>query len=107
MDHPFILKLHYAFQTPYTLYMISTYVSGGDLFYHIKNRGHLSEKEAKFYGAQIILGLEYLHSKNILYRDLKPENILLDSDGNIKLADFGVAKQLDHREKTMSVIGTA
>jgi len=92
MDHPFILKLHYAFQTPYTLYMIFDYVPGGDLFFHIKKKGHLNEKSAKFYGSQIILGLEYLHSKNIMYRDLKPENILIDNDGNIKLTDFGICK---------------
>ena len=51
MDHQFILKLHYAFQTPFSLYMIFEYVNGGDLFFHIKKNGHLSEKEAKFYGA--------------------------------------------------------
>jgi len=94
MNHPFILKLHYAFQTPFTLYMIFDYMPGGDLFYHIKKKGHLSEKCAVFYGSQIILGLEYLHSKNIMYRDLKPENILIDSDGNIKLTDFGICKEL-------------
>ena len=79
LEHPFILKLRYAFQTPYTLYMIFDYMNGGDLFHHIKKRGHLGEKEARFYGAQILLGLEYLHQNNIVYRDLKPENILLDS----------------------------
>lgn len=62
LQNPFILKLHYAFQTPECLYLIIDYVNGGDLFFHIKKRGHLSEKEAKFYGAQIILGLEYIHS---------------------------------------------
>jgi serine/threonine protein kinase len=78
MDHPFILKLHYAFQTPYTLYMVFDFVPGGDLFFHIKKKRHLCEKAAKFYGSQVILGLEYLHGKNIMYRDLKPENILID-----------------------------
>jgi len=61
LDHPFILKLKYAFQSPYTLYMFFDFMTGGDLFFHISKKGHLSEKEAKFYGAQIILGLEYLH----------------------------------------------
>ena len=72
--------------------MIFDFVNGGDLFFHINKRGNLSEKEARYYGAQILLGLEYLHDRNILYRDLKPENILLDKDGNIKLADFGICK---------------
>ena len=107
LEHPFILKLHYAFQTPYTLYMVFDYVNGGDLFYHIKKRVNLSEKEARFYGAQIILGLQYLHKNNVMYRDLKPENILLDSQGNIKLADFGICKVLGKAEKTMSLTGTA
>ena len=95
MEHPYLLKLRYAFQTPDCLYLIVDYVNGGDMFYHIKKQGHLNEKHAKFYGAQIILGLEYLHSKKVIYRDLKPENILLDQLGNIKLADFGICKMLE------------
>lgn len=60
MDHPFILKLHYAFQTPNALYMIFDFINGGDMFFHIEKNRNLSEKEARYYGAQIILGLEYL-----------------------------------------------
>lgn len=71
--------MNYSFQTPTHLYMIVEYVNGGDLFFHIKKKGSLNEKEARFYGAQIIIALSYLHSKKIIYRDLKPENILLDS----------------------------
>lgn len=113
LEHPFILKLHYAFQTPEDLYMIFDYLEGGDLFFHINKKGHLGEKEARYYGAQMILGLQYLHSNQILYRDLKPENVLLDSKGNIKLADFGISKKLDstgmdrkQMQTTFSVIGT-
>ena len=107
MKHPFVLKLNYAFQTIESLYLIVDLVNGGDLFYHIKKKGHFSEKAAKFYGAQLILGLEYLHKNNILYRDLKPENILLDSEGYIKMADFGVSKKLCcENERTLSIIGT-
>lgn len=108
MRHPFILDLHYAFQTPSHLYLVVDYINGGDLFFHIKRKGNMSEKEARFYGAQIILALEYLHSRRVIYRDLKPENILLDADGYIKLADFGICKITENeRNVTSSVIGTA
>lgn len=70
------------------------YVNGGDMFFHLKNRMHLPEKHARFYAAEIILTLEYLHSKGFIYRDLKPENILLDADGHVKLTDFGLSKDL-------------
>jgi serine/threonine protein kinase len=61
---------------------------------------------AKFYAAEIALGLEYLHSKNIIYRDLKPENILLDKEGHIKLTDFGLSKVLKKNELAYSICGT-
>jgi serine/threonine protein kinase len=68
--------------------------AGGELFYLLHQRGRMSEQQAKFYFAEILLGLEYIHSKGIAYRDLKPENVLLDIDGHIKLADFGLSKVL-------------
>ena len=89
---PFILKLHYSFQTPDNLYMILDYCSLGDLSYQLQI-SLLEEEEAKFYIAELILAIEYLHKHNIIYRDLKPENILISSDGHIKLADFGLAKE--------------
>ena len=89
---PFILKLHYSFQTPDNLYMILDYCSLGDLSYQLQI-SLLEEDEAKFYIAELILAIEYLHKHNIIYRDLKPENILISSDGHIKLADFGLAKE--------------
>jgi len=109
MQHPFILNLNYAFQTPAHLFLIVEYVPGGDLFYHIKKKGNLGEKEARFYGAQIILALEYLHDRNVIYRDLKPENILIDKDGYIRLADFGISKILQEKDNGLSysLIGTA
>lgn len=108
LSHPFILKLKYAFQTPNTLYMISEFANGGDLFFHLRAKGSFSEKQAKFYGAQIILGLEHLHKNNIIYRDLKPENILICKTGYVKLADFGIARNVvsdDNLEERM--VGTA
>lgn len=92
LNHPFIIKLHYAFQTPDHLYMILDYCPGGDLSYHIV-KNLFEEDEAQFFIAELILAVEHLHSHDIIYRDLKPENILIDGDGHIKLADFGLAKE--------------
>ena len=89
---PFILKLHYSFQTPENLYMILDYCPIGDLSYQIQLT-LFEEDEAKFYIAELILAIEYLHQHDIIYRDLKPENILIDSEGHVKLADFGLAKE--------------
>ena len=109
MSHPFILNMHYAFQTEHNLYLILDYVNGGDLFQHLSKKGYMSEKAARYYGAQVVLALEYVHSQNIVYRDLKPENLLIDSDGNIKMADFGISKQINTNQikKTHTLIGTA
>ena len=94
-DCPFIVKLYYSFQTLENLYMIEEYYPGGDLQYHLKIN-LLEENEAKFYIAEIILAIEHLHDKNIIYRDLKPENVLIGEDNHIVLADFGLAKEGIH-----------
>mmetsp|Transcript_41323 Transcript_41323/g.56112 ORF Transcript_41323/g.56112 Transcript_41323/m.56112 type:complete len:129 (+) Transcript_41323:332-718(+) len=94
MDHPFVLKMQYAFQTPSNLYMVTDFCPGGDLSYHLKKTQCFEEEEAQFFIAEILLAIEYLHKENIVYRDLKPENILIDGDGHVILADFGLAK--DH-----------
>lgn len=91
-QHPFIITLHFAFQTPDHLYMILDYCPGGDFSYHIA-RHLFEEDEAKFFIAELILAIEHLHNMDIIYRDLKPDNILIDSQGHIKLADFGLAKE--------------
>jgi tRNA A-37 threonylcarbamoyl transferase component Bud32 len=91
-QHPFIITLHFAFQTPDHLYMILDYCPGGDFSYHIAK--HLFEEdEAKFFIAELILAIEHLHNMDIIYRDLKPDNVLIDAQGHIKLADFGLAKE--------------
>ena len=92
VNSPFILTLYYSFQTENNLYMIIDYCPGGDLNFHII-QNIFEENEAKFYIAELILGIEHLHQLNIIYRDLKPENILINSDNHIKLADFGLAKE--------------
>ncbi len=74
----------------------------------MKNSVHMKEKAARFYISEIILGIEYLHKKGFIYRDLKPENVLIDSQGHIKLTDFGLSKELnfDDGEQTNTFCGT-
>lgn len=93
LDHPFIVKLHYAFQTGEKLHFVIDYLPGGELFFHLGKHGKFSERLGRFYSAEIALALGHLHAQQVVYRDLKPENILLDSDGHIKLADFGLSKE--------------
>eukprot|EP00347_Sterkiella_histriomuscorum_P001664 403371145 len=108
--NPFIVDLHYAFQTLDKLYFIMDFLNGGELFWHLRKDLKFSEKRARFYAAEIILALECLHSNGIIYRDLKPENIILDSEGHLKITDFGLSKQGLQREgdemKTYSFCGT-
>jgi serine/threonine protein kinase len=89
--HPFILGLECAFQSPSKLHFVMEYVPGGMLFVHLRALEMFSEKMARFYAAEVLLGLQHLHSIRILYRDLKPENVLICQDGNCKLCDFGLA----------------
>ncbi|KAL0485534.1 serine/threonine-protein kinase [Acrasis kona] len=91
-QHPFLVKLHYSFQTQDKLYMCLEYVDGGELFYHLKRARRFPENLACFYAAEILLAINFLHSNDIVYRDLKPENILVDLQGHLKLTDFGLSK---------------
>lgn len=93
VDCPFIIKLHYSFQTPSNLYMALDYCPNGDLAELLSEKDMLDEKMARFYAAQLIIAIEYLHKKKIIYRDLKPENILIGPDGYIRLTDFGLSKE--------------
>ena len=92
-NHPFVLKMHYSFQTPANLYMILDLCTGGDLAYHLSQSEIFEEEETRFFIAEVLLAIEYIHSLDVIYRDLKPENILICADGHIKLADFGLAKE--------------
>ncbi|KAL3253103.1 hypothetical protein MRX96_054675 [Rhipicephalus microplus] len=96
---PFLVTLHYAFQTDAKLHLILDYVCGGELFTHLFMREHFTESEVRFYIAEIVLALEHLHKLGIIYRDIKLENILLDSEGHIILTDFGLSKEFLPHEK--------
>uniref|UniRef100_A0A674F7V8 Ribosomal protein S6 kinase n=1 Tax=Salmo trutta TaxID=8032 RepID=A0A674F7V8_SALTR len=126
VNHPFIVKLHYAFQTEGKLYLILDFLRGGDLFTRLSKEvsHHLmcamnslskhfitdvmfTEEDVKFYLAELALALDHLHSLGIIYRDLKPENILLDEEGHIKITDFGLSKEaIDHDKRAYSFCGT-
>lgn len=92
ISHPFIVKLHFAFQTSTRLYLILTYASGGELFSFLHTEKMFNDDQARFYIAELLLGLEHLHELGIIYRDLKPENVMLDKDGHLLLTDFGLSK---------------
>ena len=92
IDHSFVIKMHKALQSESKLYFVMEYLSGGDLFNHIKKEGRFKENKAKFYACEIVLALEHLHKNGVIYRDLKPENVLIADDGHIKLTDFGLSK---------------
>eukprot|EP00946_MAST-07B_sp_MAST-7B-sp1_P002300 g2300.t1 len=91
--HPFIVGMHYAFQTNEKLVFVLDYCAGGDLYYHISRAGHLPLERARFYTAELVEALAHLHSRGVVYRDLKPENVMMDMDGHVKLVDFGLSKQ--------------
>ncbi|KAI8099682.1 kinase-like domain-containing protein [Halteromyces radiatus] len=102
--HPFLVTLWDAFQDDSHLFMVMDYVPGGELFRILRRQKNFSEDAVRFYTAEVILALEYLHANEIIYRDLKPENILLDAKGHVKLTDFGFAKRVP--TYTYTVCGT-
>jgi len=105
LRHPFIITLHQTFQDRDCLYMLLELVQGGELFSFLQNYGaNLQPLHHKFYMACVVSSFSYLHSRDILYRDLKPENILIDTDGYLKLVDFGFAKH--ERNKAFTTCGT-
>jgi len=108
VDNPFIMKLYYAFQTSDKLYLIMEFVNGGELYTHLQALGSLSEDRTRFYSAEIVLALEYLHKSGIIYRDLKPENILIDAEGHLKITDFGLSKEglVGNNARTDTFCGT-
>ena len=97
---PFIIDTYYAFQTEEEMFLVMELCPGGSLFDFLRKMPPLKKLNydiVRFYIAEIIIALEFVHAKNVMYRDLKPENILIDINGHIKLTDFGLSKELQTR----------
>ncbi|CAE8637940.1 unnamed protein product, partial [Polarella glacialis] len=101
IEHPFIVNLLTTFQDEKRLFMLLEYVNGGELFSYLRKQGRLTNEHARFYAAEIILAVGYLHTLHIVYRDLKPENLLIDCEGHMKITDFGFAKVVEDRTWTL------
>ena len=100
LRHPFLITLHYAFQRGFTWFLVQELAEGGDLLQIIHNSKGFTEEECKFYAAEIIWGIEFLHKNKIIYRGLKPEDVLLTKEGHIKLSDFGLSREADEITST-------
>jgi cGMP-dependent protein kinase len=107
MDHPFTLQLVRTLETTRSVYILTDLITGGDLYTAVLQIGRpLTHGEAQFYSGSLLLALEHLHDRDIVYRDLKLENVMLDARGYIKLIDFGIAKRLDDTGRTFTCVGT-
>ena len=105
LNNPFIVNMYFAFQDFSNLYLVMDYLTGGDLRYHIAKNHFFSENQTKFFISNIILGLQYIHSNNIIHRDIKPENLVCDSRGYIRITDFGIAK-INEEDNSSETSGT-
>jgi len=104
INHPFIVITYRTYQDDRNLFMLMEYVQGGELGRHLRNEGTFANETARFYAAQLVMALQYLHADNIVYRGLVPENLLIDKIGYLKLVDFGYAKVVE--DKTWTLCGT-
>ena len=109
INSPFIVNIKSAFQDDTNLYLVSEFMQGGDMFFHMHDGQIIifNTEKTRFYILELVLALEFLHKNNMVYRDLKPENILLDDKGHVKLTDFGLSKILeDEDDKAFTLCGT-
>jgi serine/threonine protein kinase len=106
LDHPFIVKLYWSFQSKTELFFVMDICTGGEMFFHLGKVQKFTEDQARFYFAELLEGLEFIHNLDIVYRDIKPENILVDLDGHVKIADFGLSKIIPKKERSYSFCGS-
>lgn len=105
-NFPFLVRTWYTWQTKHNLFIVSDFVDGSDLYTLWRQEKRLDDMTVKFYSAELVVTLGYLHKSGIIYRDLKLENILIDEEGHIKLVDFGLAKLVKPRKRTGTICGT-
>ena len=106
IDSPFLLQIRFAFQGQNCIYILTDYMEGGSISQYLGKDKLLSKDAIRLYAAEIVLALEDLHNNDIVYRDLKPDNILLDSQGHIKVCDFGISKFLEPLQRTDTFVGS-
>ncbi|XP_017766183.1 PREDICTED: serine/threonine-protein kinase S6KL [Eufriesea mexicana] len=104
--HPFILDCSHRWQGRKTLYILTSYISGGELFSLVEQCGSLPENIVRIYVAEVALAIDFLHNAGIVHRDIKATNVLLDEEGHAVIIDFGLAKWLNHTERTHTLCGT-
>ena len=107
LHHSFIVNMYFAFQDFHNLYLVMDLLTGGDLRFHIAHKKTFSESQTKFFIANMLLALDYIHSQNIIHRDIKPENLVLEKNGYLRITDFGVAKinEVDNSSETSGTPG--
>ena len=105
LNHPFIVNMHYAFQDNDNLYLVIDFLPGGDLRFHCSRYRTFSEEQIRFFISCMILGLEHIHSNNIIHRDIKPENLVIDEKGYLRITDFGIAR-INKKDNSSETSGT-
>lgn len=103
---PFLISFIRTFKDEHSVFFLLKFVSGMELFDVIRDIGLLSTFDSQFYIGSLILALEFLHSRHVIYRDVKPENVMIDGEGYLHLIDMGAAKILKSLGRTFTIIGT-